>query len=145
MNLVVMECRYCNQTFTKKSNLKRHMLRKHDSKSIHYHGLQFVDKRFVAKETICYLHQGIIENGKMFHCFPCNFSICTDCMEEDCRYCKRDICTHKNILIIINYKSCLLCNRYHLKINNPDLNISQSAECPITTGFFEIVVCWEIE
>ena len=99
-----MECRYCNTVFTKKSNLKRHMLRQHDSKSIHHHGLQYVDKRFVTGETACFLHEGVIRDGKMFHCFVCNFSICTDCMEEDCRYCKRDICTHKNILIIINYK-----------------------------------------
>lgn len=97
-----MECRYCEQKFTRKSNLKRHMLRQHDNKSIHQHGLQFVDKRYVLNETLCFLHEGVIRDGKMFHCFPCNFSICSDCMEEDCKYCNRDICTHKNILIIIN-------------------------------------------
>ena len=121
------------------------MLQKHDNKSIHHHGLQSGDRKFILKDIICMMHEGIIKDRKMFHCLACNFSICADCMEEDCRYCNRDICTHKNILIIINYKSCLLCNRYHLKINNPDLNISQSAECPITTGFFEIVICREIE
>ena len=103
-----MECRYCNTVFTKKSNLKRHMLRQHDNKSIHHHGLLYVDKRFVSGETTRFLHEGVIRDGKMFHCFVCNFSICTDCMEEDCRYCKRDICTHKNILIVINYSVVMI-------------------------------------
>ena len=98
------ECRYCDKTFTKKSNLKRHMLRQHDNKSIHHHGLQYVDKRYISRETMCFLHKGIINDGKMFHCFTCNFSICSDYMEEDCKYFNRNICTHKNILIIINYK-----------------------------------------
>ena len=97
-----MECRYCDQKFTKKSNLKRHMLKQHDNKSIHFHGLQFVDKKFISRDAFCYLGQHSIEFGKMFHCFPCNFSICTDCMEEDCMFCSRDICTHKNIQIILN-------------------------------------------
>ena len=97
-----MECRYCDETFTRKSNLKRHVLRKHDNKSIHHHGLQFVDKEHIMRETYCYLHEAVIKDGKLFHCFACNFSICADCMEEDCRYCNRDICTHKNILIVIN-------------------------------------------
>ena len=101
-NLEVMECRYCDETFTRKSNLKRHVLSKHDNKSIHHHGLQFVDKKHIMRETYCYLHEAVIKDGKLFHCFACNFSICADCMEEDCRYCNRNICTHKNILIVIN-------------------------------------------
>ena len=104
------ECRYCDKTFTKKSNLKRHMLRQHDNKSIHHHGLQYVDKRYISRETMCFLHKGIINDGKMFHCFTCNFSICSDCMEEDCIYCNRNICTHKNILIIIN-QNCRKCKK----------------------------------
>ena len=61
-----MECRYCNTVFTKKSNLKRHMLRKHDNKSIHHHGLQYVDKKFVLEETFCSLHEGVIKAEKCF-------------------------------------------------------------------------------
>ena len=97
-----MECRYCDQTFTKKSNLKRHMLRKHDDKSIHHHGLQFVDKKYILKETHCFLHEAVIKDGKLFHCFPCNFSTCSDRMKDDCKYSNRDICTHRNILVVNN-------------------------------------------
>ena len=68
--------------------------------SIHHHGLQYADKKY-TKETHCFLHQGV-NDGKMFHCFVCNFSICADCMEEDCKYCNRDICNHKNILIVVS-------------------------------------------
>ena len=102
MTLTVMECRYSDQTFTKKSNLKRHMLRKQDNKSIHHHGLQFVDKMYILREMRCFLHEAVIKDGKLFHCFACNFSICVDCMEEDCRYCNIHICTHKNRMIVIN-------------------------------------------
>ena len=77
---------------------------------IHHHGLQYVDKKFVIKETFCSLHQAIIKDGQMFHCFACNFFVCADCMEEDCRYCKRNICTHKNILIIVN-QDCRNCKK----------------------------------
>ena len=97
-----MKCRYCDKPFTRKSNLKRHILNKHDNKSIHHHGLQYVDKRFVKRDTWCFLHNGYIKDGKMFHCFACNFSVCADCMEEDCKLCNRDICSHKKIMIIIN-------------------------------------------
>ena len=96
-------CRYCDTTFTKKSNLKRHILRKHDTKSIHHHGLQYVDKLYIKRETYCFLHEGKIKSGKMFFCLACNFAICADCMEEDCGYCNRNICTHKYIHIIINW------------------------------------------
>ena len=97
-----MECHWCNKKFTKKSNLDRHIVRTHDNKSIHHHGLQFVDKKYITKETHCFLHQGVINDGKMFHCFVCNFSVCADCMEEDCKYCNKDLCNHKKILIVIN-------------------------------------------
>lgn len=97
-----MECRYCEQIFTKKSNLKRHVLRTHENKSIHYHGLQFVDKKYISRETFCFLHEGTIKDGKMFYCYPCNFAVCSDCMEKDCDLCNRDICTHKKISIFIN-------------------------------------------
>ena len=119
------ECRYCDKTFTKKSNLKRHMLRQHDNKSIHHHGLQYVDKRYILRETMCFLHKGIINDGKMFHCFTCNFSICSDCMEEDCIYCNRNICTHKNILIIINYKVVFYA------IGTSFKSILQTVKCPL--------------
>ena len=95
-----MECRWCNKLFTRKSNLKRHILKTHDNKSIHHHGLQYVDKKYI-KETECSLHNGTIKDGKLFHCYTCNFSVCADCMEEDCRYCNRNICNHKKILIVI--------------------------------------------
>ena len=42
------------------------MLRKHDNKSIHHHGLQYVDKKFVLEETFCSLHEGVIKDGKCF-------------------------------------------------------------------------------
>ena len=91
-----MECRWCSKLFTRKSNLKRHILRTHDNKSIHHHGLQYVDRRY-TKETECSLHNGTIKDGKMFH-----FVILVYALEEDCRYCNRDICNHKKILIVIN-------------------------------------------
>ena len=93
---------WCNKKFTRKSNLDRHIVRTHDNKSIHHHGLQFVDKQYITKETHCFLHQGVINDGQMFHCFVCNFSVCGDCMLEDCKYCNRDLCNHKKILIVIN-------------------------------------------
>ena len=61
-----------------------------------------MDKKFISKETFCFMHDGVIKDGKMFYCYSCNFAVCSDCMEEDCKYCNRDICTHKNILIVIN-------------------------------------------
>ena len=73
-----LECRWCNKKFTRKSNLDRHIFRTHDNKSIHYHGLQYIDKKYITKETQCFLHEGAINDGKMFHCFVCNFSICAD-------------------------------------------------------------------
>ena len=97
-----LEWRWCSKKFTRKSNLDRHIVRTHDNKSIHYHGLQYIDKKYITKETQCFLHEGGINDGKMFHCFVCNFSICADCMEEDCKYCNRDLCNHKKILIVIN-------------------------------------------
>ena len=100
--MTVIECRWCNKLFTRKSNLKRHIRKAHDSKSIHHHGLQYVDKQYINRNTTCSLHDGEILNGKMFHCFACNFSVCASCMEEECRYCSRNICNHKKILIVIN-------------------------------------------
>ena len=97
-----VQCRYCEITFTRKSNLKRHILRKHTNNSIHHHGLQYVNKICIKRKTEFAMHDGCIEDGMIFHCFACNFSICGDCMEEDCKYCNRNICTHKKIVIIIN-------------------------------------------
>lgn len=97
-----MECRYCEKTFTKKSNLKRHVLRTHDNKSVHHHGLQVVDKLYIKRKTECFMHKGEIQDGKMLYCFACNFSVCMDCVEEDCKFCTRDICTHKKIMLILN-------------------------------------------
>ena len=97
-----MECRWCDKTFTRKSNLKRHVLRTHDSKSIHHHGLQYVNKKYIRRDTLCFLHDGTIKDGMIFHCFVCNFSICASCISEDCKVCNKDICNHKKIIIVIN-------------------------------------------
>ena len=97
-----MECTWCSKKFTKRSNLQRHITNQHDNKSIHYHGLQYVDKKYITRTTWCFLHDGTIDNGKIFHCFACNFNICADCMEEPCKVCIKDICNHKNIQIILN-------------------------------------------
>ena len=96
-----MECRWCSKKFTKKSNLQRHIINQHDNKSIHYHGFQYVDKKYIKRETDCYIHHGVINEGKIFHCFACNVSVCADCMEEACELCNKDICNHKKILIIL--------------------------------------------
>ena len=90
IHLAAMEftCRYCDTTFTKRFNLKRHIIRKHDTKSIHHHGLQLVNKLYITRETYCFLHQGKINRGKMFYCYACNFGICASCVEEDCKFCK---------------------------------------------------------
>ena len=42
------------------------MLRQHDNKSIHHHGLQYVDKRYIPGETACFLHEDVIRDGKCF-------------------------------------------------------------------------------
>ena len=97
-----MECRWCSKKFNKKSTLDKHVYNQHDNKSIHHHGLQYVDKKHVVMQARCFLHDGEIEDGMIFHCFVCNFSICADCMSEDCKYCNRDLCSHKKILIVIN-------------------------------------------
>lgn len=99
-----MECTWCSKKFTKRSNLQRHIANQHDNKSIHYHGLQYVDKKYIRRETWCFLHDGIINDGKMFHCFACNFNVCADCMEEPCKHCLKDICSHKK------YKSLSIRN-----------------------------------
>ena len=96
-----MECGWCGEKFTKKSNLDRHVYNQHDNKSIPNPGLQYVDKKYIKRDTECFLHDGSIKDGKMFHCFACNFSVCSDCMEEECKVCNKDICNHKKILIII--------------------------------------------
>ena len=97
--IIIMECRWCSKKFTKKSNLQRHVYNQHDNKSIHHHGLRYVDKKYI-RDTECFLHNGQIKDGMIFHCFACNFSVCADCMEEDCKLCTKDICNHKKILII---------------------------------------------
>ncbi len=97
-----MDCRWCRKKFTKKSNLDRHVYNQHDNKSIHHHGLTYVDKQYIKRNTECFLHDGKIRQGMMFHCFVCNFSVCADCMEEECKFCNKDICRHKKIIIIIN-------------------------------------------
>ena len=102
MHPIIMECRWCSKKFTKKSNLQRHITNQHDNKSIHYHGLQYVDKKYIRREVDRFLHHRVINDGKMFHCFACNFIVCADCMEESCKLCNKDICNHKKILIIIN-------------------------------------------
>ncbi len=96
-----MKCQWCGDSFTRKSNLKRHILNKHDNKSVHHHGLQYVNKMYITRETRCFLHDGEIKDGMMFHCFACNYSICGDCLSEDCKYCTKDLCSHKNIFIVI--------------------------------------------
>ena len=63
-----MECGWCGEKFTKKSNLDRHVYNKHDNKSFHNHGLQYVDKKYIKRDTECFLHGGCIKDGKMFHC-----------------------------------------------------------------------------
>ena len=97
-----MRCRICSKEFTRKSNLKRHWQRFHENGNIHHHGLQFVDAKYIKRELFCELHRGVIEEGKMLYCYPCNFSVCTDCLEEDCKFCNRDICIHKQIFIVLN-------------------------------------------
>ena len=72
-----MECRRCSKTFTEKSNLDRHVFNQH---IINQLGLQHVDKKYIKRDTECVLHNGKIKDGKIFHCFACNFSVCTDCM-----------------------------------------------------------------
>ena len=94
-------CEECGVPFTRQSNLVRHMRKNHEDNRTHHHGLQFVDTRYLKRELYCELHQGVIKDGKIFHCFPCNYSICTYCMEKDCTVCKRDICIHKQIIINI--------------------------------------------
>ncbi len=102
-----MECRWCGKKFTEKSNLDKHVYNQHDKKSIHHHGLQYVDKKCVTMDTRCFLHDGAIQDGMIFHCFVCNFSICGDCMSEDCKVCNKDICNHKKIIVVINQLSSI--------------------------------------
>ena len=97
-----MECKYCSKKFTKKSNLQRHIYNLHDNKSVHHHGLTYADKEFIKRETHCFLHDGAIIDGYIFHCYACNFSICDQCMLEDCKQCNKNLCVHKRILIVIN-------------------------------------------
>ena len=96
-----MECKKCPMTFTKKSNLSRHERRLHENNEIHHHGLQFVDSKYIKHDLFCELHEGPIGDGNIFHCYACNFSVCADCMEEDCIVCNKDICRHKQIIIVI--------------------------------------------
>ena len=98
-----MECKKCKITFSKKSNLTRHERKVHESNEIHHHGLQYVDKQYIKRELFCEIHRGVIKSGKVFHCFACNFSVCADCMEEDCTVCNKDICIHKQIHIYLTY------------------------------------------
>ena len=100
-------CENCTKVFSRKSNLKRHM-QTHRQKiiddeinKIHHHGLQIVDVKFITRDTFCDIHESRITEGKIFHCFPCNFSVCLDCIESDCTFCNKDICKHKQIFIIM--------------------------------------------
>ena len=80
------KCKLCLKIFTKKSNLQRHWKNFHQQDlPMHHHGLQFVDAKYLvhSKQLYCELHNGKIGDGKLFHCFACNFSVCSDCMEED--------------------------------------------------------------
>ena len=61
-----------------------------------------MDKKYIRRDTRCFLHDGQIKDGMIFHCFVCNFSVCTDCMSEDWKFCNRDLCNHKKILIVIS-------------------------------------------
>ena len=61
-----MQCTWCSKKFSKKSNLQRHITNQHDNKSIHHHGLQYVDKKFIKRDTYCFLHQGVIMVVKYF-------------------------------------------------------------------------------
>ena len=97
------KCKKCKNSFTRQSNLTRHYRKTHENNRIHHHGFQFVDSQFIKRKLYCELHLGTIKDGKIFHCFPCNYSICTECMEKDCTVCNKDICIHKVIIIEICY------------------------------------------
>lgn len=99
----MFQCKKCKNSFSRQSNLTRHYRKTHENNRIHHHGFQFVDSQFIKRKLYCELHLGTIKDGKIFHCFPCNYSICTECMEKDCNVCNKDICIHKVIIIEICY------------------------------------------
>ena len=61
----------------------------------------------IVEYFIITMHDGMITDGMVFHCFACNLNVCASCMEEECIFCNCNISKHKNILIFINQFSLL--------------------------------------